>query len=42
MLREADAMARFDAWVDAFVSHVAAKGPVPGTTEAEQGAQSTT
>jgi multimeric flavodoxin WrbA len=42
MALEAAAMARFDAWVDAFVRHVAAKGPVPGTKEAERGAQSTT
>jgi NADPH-dependent FMN reductase len=40
--RDADAMACFDAWVEAFVAHVAAKGPVPGTTEAERAAQSTT
>ncbi|MGX5776416.1 hypothetical protein [Methylorubrum zatmanii] len=42
MAREAAAMDGFDAWVDAFVRHVAAKGPVPGTEEAERGAQSTT
>ena len=42
MVREPEAMASFDAWVDAFVDHVTAKGVVPGTTEAECGAQSTT
>jgi multimeric flavodoxin WrbA len=42
MVREADAMAAFDAWTDTFVAHVRAKGPVPGTTEAERHAQSTT
>ncbi|GJD99862.1 MULTISPECIES: NAD(P)H-dependent oxidoreductase [Methylobacterium] len=41
MVRETDAMARFDAWVDAFAAHVAQKGAVPGTTEAERGAQAT-
>jgi hypothetical protein len=42
MVRAPEAMARFDGWVDAFVGHVTAKGIVPGTTEAERGAQSTT
>lgn len=42
MAKEPDAMVCFDAWVDAFVEHVTRKGVVPGTTEAERGAQSTT
>ena len=42
MMGEAEAVACFEAWVEAFVQHVAAKGPVPGTTEAERGAQPTT
>ncbi len=39
---EPDPMPRFHAWVDAFAPHGAAKGPVEGTKEAEEGARSTT
>ncbi|GJD70563.1 hypothetical protein [Methylobacterium gnaphalii] len=42
MAQETRAMACFDTWVEAFVGHVTRKGVVPGTTEAERGAQSTT
>ncbi|BAU93112.1 hypothetical protein MPPM_4507 [Methylorubrum populi] len=42
MAAEEAAIARFDAWIDTFVRHVAAKGAVPGTEAAERGAQSTT
>ncbi|MFJ7441475.1 NAD(P)H-dependent oxidoreductase [Methylorubrum thiocyanatum] len=42
MASEEAAMACFDAWTDAFVEHVTRKGVVPGTTEAERGARSTT
>jgi hypothetical protein len=35
-------MAAFDDWVKDFVTHVEQKGIVPGTTEAERSAQSTT
>ncbi len=38
----AAALAAFDGWVDAFVAHVAAKGPVPGTNEAARSARPTT
>jgi hypothetical protein len=36
------AVATFDAWIEAFVEHVRAKGAVPGTQEAARGAVSTT
>lgn len=39
---EPEALARFDAWTDAFVEHVRGKGVVPGTEEAARGAKSTT
>jgi multimeric flavodoxin WrbA len=42
MAGETEALAAFDAWTDAFAAHVAEKGVVPGTTEAERGAKSTT
>jgi hypothetical protein len=42
MLADEEAIACFDAWVDAFVEHVAAKGVVPDTKEAVRGAKSTT
>jgi multimeric flavodoxin WrbA len=42
MEREPQALAAFDQWVDNFVAHVSAKGPVPGDTEAERSAKSTT
>jgi hypothetical protein len=38
---EAAVLAAFDAWVDAFVAHVTAKGPLPGTKEAERAAAPT-
>lgn len=42
MMTEGEAMAGFDAWVEAFAEHVTRKGIVPGTEEAERGAKSTT
>jgi hypothetical protein len=39
---EARALACFDAWIEAFVAHVAAKGTVPGTDDAARSAKSTT
>jgi hypothetical protein len=42
MAREPDGLARFDAWVDAFAAHVAAKGPLPDVKEAASAAKSTT
>jgi hypothetical protein len=36
------ALAIFDAWIGDFVTHVRAKGIVPGTKEAERAAKSTT
>jgi hypothetical protein len=39
---EPQALAVFDDWVRAFVEHVTAKGPVPGTEEAVRSAVSTT
>ena len=42
MVMEETSMAVFDAWMDAFVSHISRKGLVPGTDEAQQGARSTT
>lgn len=39
---EAAALATFDRWTDDFAIHVRSKGPVPGTTEAERSAKSTT
>ncbi|ACA17706.1 hypothetical protein M446_3301 [Methylobacterium sp. 4-46] len=42
MAREPDAMACFDAWAAAFIRHVAGKGRVPGTAEAERSARPTT
>jgi len=32
----------FDAWIQAFVKHVTAKGVVPGSEDAERSAQTTT
>ena len=42
LMREDEALAIFDGWVEAFVAHIQAKGIVPGTMEAQRGAQSTT
>ena len=42
MVEEHAGMKAFDSWVKAFVTHVADKGLVPGTKEAEHSAQSTT
>jgi multimeric flavodoxin WrbA len=42
MVQEKKGMAAFDDWVKNFVTHVEQKGIVPGTTEAERSAQSTT
>ncbi|MFE1600307.1 NAD(P)H-dependent oxidoreductase [Methylobacterium sp. ID0610] len=42
MAGDAEAMACFGAWTDEFVRHVASKGRVPGTSEAERAAQPTT
>jgi putative NADPH-quinone reductase len=42
LAEEHEALAAFDAWVDAFTTHVRAKGTVTGTTEAARGAKSTT
>jgi hypothetical protein len=42
MVTESGAMDAFDQWVRAFVSHVEAKGPVPGIREAERSAATTT
>ena len=42
MVAEEGPMQAFDNWVKSFVSHVRAKGPVPGIKEAEKAAQSTT
>lgn len=42
MMGEHAALAIFDDWVEAFVAHIQAKGIVPGTMEAQRGAQSTT
>jgi hypothetical protein len=42
MIKEKHGMAAFDAWVNAFVEHVRAKGIVPGTKAAEEAAQTTT
>lgn len=42
MESEGQALAAFDAWVERFVRYIANKGIVPGTKDAERGAQSTT
>lgn len=42
MVEERAGMEAFDDWVKAFITHVASKGLVPGTKEAERAAQSTT
>lgn len=42
MVQERAGMEAFDDWVTAFVAHVTGKGLVPGTKQAERGAQSTT
>jgi hypothetical protein len=42
MVMEEASMAVFDNWVETFAAHVARKGIVPGTDEAEKGARSTT
>jgi hypothetical protein len=42
MLAEGEAMDCFDRWVDDFVAHVSARGPVPGMKEAVRSAKSTT
>jgi len=42
MLREKPGMNAFDNWVRDFVAHVTAKGPVPGSLEAERSAATTT
>jgi hypothetical protein len=39
---DAQGLAHFDAWTEAFAGHVQARGPVPGTAEAAQAAKSTT
>lgn len=39
---EAEALRVFDAWTDAFIDHVEAKGRVPDVLEAERSARSTT
>lgn len=41
-MHEHEALAIFDGWTEAFVAHIQVKGIVPGTMEAERGAQSTT
>jgi hypothetical protein len=42
LMREHEALAVFDGWVEAFVAHIQAKGIVPGTMEAQRRAQFTT
>jgi multimeric flavodoxin WrbA len=42
MVTESCGMDAFDQWVRAFVSHVEAKGPVPGIKDAERAAETTT
>lgn len=42
MVEEEKGMAAFGSWVDAFIAHVATKGAVPGTEEAERSARTTT
>jgi hypothetical protein len=42
LLQETAALKTFDAWTNAFVAHVTAKGPLEGTLEAERSAKSTT
>ena len=42
MARDPESLACFDAWVDAFIAHVTARGEVPGVKEAASSARSTT
>jgi multimeric flavodoxin WrbA len=42
MVREQEGMNAFDAWVQAFIAHIAGKGPLPDIKAAERSAQSTT
>jgi hypothetical protein len=42
MVKVKKAMAAFDHWGEAFVTHIGKKGVVPGTKEAERSAQTTT
>src|SRR5436189_1792816 len=42
MVQELDGMKTFDAWVKAFIDHVADKGPLPDIKAAERSAQTTT
>jgi hypothetical protein len=40
--QETVALETFDAWTDAFVTHVSSKGALQGTLEAERATKSTT
>jgi hypothetical protein len=42
MAKDEKSLAAFDTWVKDFAAHVAGKGPVPDTKDAERAARSTT
>jgi multimeric flavodoxin WrbA len=42
MAQETDGLKRFDAWIERFISHIVAKGPMPNILEDERAAQTTT